>query len=695
VGALRVLAGLVLAILAISSSAASAQLLDPVPFWKTDFSLDPTLAGVDPNGDGMPDWFIRGGQTFLAGGGNLGALATDQGRSVWHHATTDSVGSTGDAVLDSASASPIAAFGSVAGTQIVARAIAAGGNANSAGHTQSGLLMLNNFDPDGAGHWASYGMVLSAYSGGQQIQWFNAASGADVSGAAGGYVTALPANDYLRVDAVYNTGAHAVTWFVYDDSTNDSLLASRTFNVSNSTPPQTADAKLSLLDNSFSTHGAGEFYVGYTERSNQTFVWSSLVNTSTWNNTSSGSWNTGGYSAPSTNAYPNAAGCTAILSQSLLAVPAGNILLTTADARVGTLTLNNTNISNRFGWSIGSPGGTNALTFDNQGGGSTRAAILNFGLSGGSTTQQNTIFAPVALNSNLNINVLDGSTGTIAGPISSGATGTGITLSGGGTLILSGANTYSGPTQIASGVTLRAGAQGVIPATSPLTVTGTFDLGGYPQSVASLTGAGGVTNGGGETTLAIGGEGGASSFNGQIRNGNGLIDVTKIGSSSQTLTGALVNTYTGPTTVSGGALILDFSQLGGSTPTNLINGNSSLSLGGGSLNVIGKPGAGIATSQSVAGATIGPGASAIAVSINGGSGTTLNLGPLARNSPGGTIDFTFGVGTITTTASNVNGILGGTVPLDPRKTHDTLPPVTPALSSLVHPPVYLSDRQAA
>ncbi len=81
---------------------ASAQLLDPVPFWKTDFSLDPTLAGVDPNGDGMPDWFIRGGQTFIAGGGNLGALATDQGRSVWHHATTDSIGSTSDAVLDSA-----------------------------------------------------------------------------------------------------------------------------------------------------------------------------------------------------------------------------------------------------------------------------------------------------------------------------------------------------------------------------------------------------------------------------------------------------------------------------------------------------------------------------------------------------------------------------------------------------------------
>jgi autotransporter-associated beta strand protein len=652
---------LTLAGLALSSSVASAQLLDPVPFWKTDFSTDPTLAGVDANGDGMPDWFIRGGQTFSAGGGNLGVLSTDQGRGVWHHATTDSAGAANDAVLDSAPASPIAAFGAVAGSQIIARSVAAGGNVNAAGHTQSGLLMLHNFDPDGAGHWAPYGMVLSAYSGGQQIQWFNAANGGDVSAVNGGYINALPANDYLRIDAIYNSTSHSVTWLVYDDSTNDSLLASRTFTISNSLQPQTADAKLSLLDNSYSIHGPGEFYVGYTERTNQTFVWNSLVNTSTWNNTSSGGWNTGNYPAPSTGEYPDSAGCTALMSQSLLAVPAGNILITTADARVGTLTFNNTNVSNSLGWAIGFPGSTNALTFDNRTiGAAARDAILNFGLPGGSTTQQNTIFAPVVLNSDLDINVLDGSTGTIAGAISSGVSGSGITLSGGGgTLVLSGANTYSGPTQIAAGATLRAGAIGVIPATSTLTVTGFLDLGGYAQSIAGLTGAGTVTNGGNETMLTIGGDGGSISFNGTIRNGNGLIDLMKTGSAMQTLTGPLVNTYTGPTVVSGGTLVLDYSSLNGSTPTNLINSNSALQIGGGSLSVIGKPGAGIATSQSVAGTTIGPGVSAIAVNINGGSGTTLNLGSLVRNVPGGTVDFTFGAGTITTTAANVNGILGG------------------------------------
>src|SRR5205814_475330 len=122
-------------------------------------------------------------------------------------------------------------------------------------------------------------------------------------------------------------------------------------------------------DNSYSTHGAGEFNVGYVERSNQTFVWNSLVNTSTWNDTSSSGWNTAGDFAPSTAAYPNAAGSMALLSQSLVAVPAGNILLSTADARVGTLTLNNANLSNNLGWSIGFPGSTNTLTFDNQSGG--------------------------------------------------------------------------------------------------------------------------------------------------------------------------------------------------------------------------------------------------------------------------------------------------------------------------------------
>ncbi len=400
--------------------------------------------------------------------------------------------------------------------------------------------------------------------------------------------------------------------------------------------------------------------MGYAERSNQTFVWNSLVNTSTWDNTSSGGWNTASYLAPSTNAYPNAAGSTALLSQSLLAVPAGNILLTTPDARVGTLTLNNTNLSNSLGWAIGSPGSTSALTFDNQSGGvAARDAILNFGLPGGSPTQQNTIFAPVVLNSNLDINVLDGTTGTIAGAISSGASGTGIALASGGTLGLSAANTYSGPTNIFSSATLRAGAAGAIPAGSALTVTGTFDLGGFPQSVAALTGAGIVTNGGGETTLTIGGDSSPSSFSGTIRNGNGLIDLTKIGAATQTLTGALVNTYTGPTAIKGGSLVLDFSSLNGTTPTNLVNANSSLSLGGGSLSLIAKPGGGNTSSQSFAGTTINPGTAAVAVNVNAGGGTTLNLGLLARNVPGGTVDFTFGAGTITTTAANVNGILGG------------------------------------
>ena len=66
-----------------------------------------------------------------------------------------------------------------------------------------------------------------------------------------------------------------------------------------------------------------------------------------------------------------------------------------------------------------------------------------------------------------------------------------------------------------------------------------------------------MTNGGNETVLTIGGDGGANTLIGTIRNGNGLIDLAKTGSSTQTLAGALVNTYTGPTSISGGSFILD------------------------------------------------------------------------------------------------------------------------------------------
>ncbi|RYG22240.1 hypothetical protein EON82_17495, partial [bacterium] len=135
---------------------------------------------------------------------------------------------------------------------------------------------------------------------------------------------------------------------------------------------------------------------------------------------------------------------------------------------------------------------------------------------------------------------------THASPIA----GTGsFTKSGAGTLTLSGASTYGGTTTVDTG-TLRNGVANALPATTALTVNGTYDLGGFNQTLASLTGAGGVALSGGRSlTVNLGT---STSFAGIVSGAGSLV---KGGAGTLTLTGA--NTYSGGTTIDAGRLIAD------------------------------------------------------------------------------------------------------------------------------------------
>src|SRR5262249_39282918 len=110
-----------------------------------------------------------------------------------------------------------------------------------------------------------------------------------------------------------------------------------------------------------------------------------------------------------------------------------------------------------------------------------------------------------------------------------------------GTLVLSGVNNYSGATTVNGGI-LMAGAVNTLPFQTAFTVaTGaTFDLNNFTQSIGSLAGAGSVTLGAG--TLITGNDSTSTDFSGVI---NGLGGLTKVGTGTQTLSGA--NTYTGAT----------------------------------------------------------------------------------------------------------------------------------------------------
>ena len=91
--------------------------------------------------------------------------------------------------------------------------------------------------------------------------------------------------------------------------------------------------------------------------------------------------------------------------------------------------------------------------------------------------------------------------------------------------------------------------------------------------------------------------------------------LTYAGPGTLTLTGTAASTYTGATTVNAGTMLLDFSTM--TTPTNLINSASALTLGGGTLSIKGNSSG--STSQTFASTTLKAGGSAIVVNGNGGA----------------------------------------------------------------------------
>ena len=171
----------------------------------------------------------------------------------------------------------------------------------------------------------------------------------------------------------------------------------------------------------------------------------------------------------------------------------------------------------------------------------------NVDLGGNQTTGQRTF----TVNPGVTLNV----TGFFRNGGNNGATAYGLNLAGNGTMILAGADTYTGPTNV-NGGTLQLGNVGAINNSSALTVNGalTFSPGLASYSVPSLAGSGSVTladtNGLG-INLAIGSNGTSTLFSGGLSGSSGSL--TKVGSGTLTLSGT--NTYGGTTAVNAGSLV--------------------------------------------------------------------------------------------------------------------------------------------
>ena len=141
-----------------------------------------------------------------------------------------------------------------------------------------------------------------------------------------------------------------------------------------------------------------------------------------------------------------------------------------------------------------------------------------------------------------------------------------------GVSILSGANNYSGSTTIAAG-TLRLGANGTLPAGTPLTIApdnngtsggGVLDLNGYNQTIGPLATSSGIGGGGANTptinltgALTVLQTNTSTVFAGVITGSGGSLTLNvPSGGIPGVLTLSGTNTYTGNTIISAGTLAL-------------------------------------------------------------------------------------------------------------------------------------------
>jgi hypothetical protein len=143
----------------------------------------------------------------------------------------------------------------------------------------------------------------------------------------------------------------------------------------------------------------------------------------------------------------------------------------------------------------------------------------------------------------------------------------------GGSLTLTGANTYSGSTSIAANNTLALAGSGSIANSSGVANAGTFDISATTAgaSVSTLSGNG-ATNLGAQT-LSI--TNGSTSYGGTVSGTGGLA----INGGTQALTGA--NTYSGGTALNGGTLQLGGASAAGTGPITFasLSGNATARLG--------------------------------------------------------------------------------------------------------------------
>lgn len=172
---------------------------------------------------------------------------------------------------------------------------------------------------------------------------------------------------------------------------------------------------------------------------------------------------------------------------------------------------------------------------------------------------------------------------------------------------------------------------------------GTTTLSGTSLPLITLTGSGGnITVNGGASGII--GAGSSLALGGSVGLG-------KLGTGTLTLNGSDSHPLTGGVRVLGGTLALNLANMPGS-PANMLAASNSLTLGGGTLALVGK--AGFNTSQAFAGTNVNSGNSIVAITANTtGFATTAALGTISQSQTGGVISIQTGTGGTPGTTLNI------------------------------------------
>lgn len=321
----------------------------------------------------------------------------------------------------------------------------------------------------------------------------------------------------------------------------------------------------------------------------------------------------------------------------------------TANGRGGTANWDtgSTNWTTQTGSPNGAwPGGSNVAFFAaNPNGTATLTAPASIG---GITFSVNgyTIAGSSALTlaaTNNPFQVDSGLTATISAPIN-GITANTLQKTNPGTLVLSGSNGYLGPTTVTGGALILSGNNTTTSATTVATGA-KLQIGGTGLLAANATASGNLAS---TTGVALQASDSILTFNRSDTYSfappiTGAGQVVQLGAGATTLAAGTTNTYTGATTVSGGALYVNSTNSGtGAVAVNAgtLGGTGSLA---GAVTVA--SGAHYAPGLATAGATVG----------------TLTTGALTLQ-PGSITDFQ--LGSTSTSACNDLGVVNGNVVLN-------------------------------